>query len=72
MPGASKSKKLASLEKLATSLPFAFTAPTLTAVEIQAGADMLSVYPLFPAAITVAIPTEYKLSTVVFLESLSQ
>ena len=45
---------------------------TVTAVEIQPGADTESTHPLLPDAITVGMPAASKLSIAGFLESVSQ
>lgn len=71
-PGASRFRKDALFEKLETKsanpLPDpSVVDPTLIAVEIQAGEFILSVYPLLPEAITVAIPSERRLSIVDFI-----
>ena len=42
-------------------------APTLTADEMQAGSPMALVSPPFPEAITVAIPSERRLSMTAFV-----
>jgi hypothetical protein len=66
-PGASRSKKSATLEKLETVSP-SVVEPTLTADEMQAGVEMVSLLPEFPLATTVAIPTERKVSIAAFRE----
>src|SRR5262245_249978 len=76
-PGASRFKNGALLEKKAiTSAPVpplpSPTAPTLIAEEMQAGELMAFEKPLFPEAITVAIPAERKLSIMPLSGSLSQ
>ena len=46
-------------------------APTLIADEMQPGALSAFTHPLFPAAMTVAIPTERRLSMIRFVGSVS-
>lgn len=58
------------LLKLATTSDFVL-APTLTADEIQAGAEM-PFAPSLPAATIVAMPADRRLSMMGFLESPSQ
>ncbi len=43
--------------------------PTLIAEEIQPGAPMLFLYPSFPAEMTVAMPTDRRLSIAAFDET---
>ena len=57
-PGASKSRMEPTLEKSTIWSLASDVAPTLIALEIQAGAAIPLVYPLLPEAIIVAMPTE--------------
>jgi hypothetical protein len=67
-PGAKSERKVAEFEELETASDLvAF--PTLTAVEIQAGAFSASEKPSFPEAATVAMPTERRLSIAAFLDA---
>src|SRR4030095_11189129 len=75
--GASSERNEALLEKLETAsatVPSdpSSVEPTLIAVEMQPGALRALVKPSFPAAITVAIPTERRLSMATLRGSLSQ
>jgi hypothetical protein len=71
-PGASRFKKEALLEKPDTTstvvprLPSSVE-PTLIALEIQAGYEIPFVLPSFPDAITVAMPSERRLSMAAFI-----
>src|SRR5688572_15598922 len=60
-PGASRFKNDAEFEKFATTSVLD-VAPTLTAVEMQPGADMLFVNPSLPDEMTVAMPAARRLS----------
>src|SRR5881397_4373229 len=60
-PGANRDRNGATFEKYATWSSFV-VAPTLTALETHAGALSWSVAPSLPAATTVAIPAERRLS----------
>src|SRR5262245_9942894 len=70
-PGARRLRIGALLEKFATKSDFV-VAPTLMALEMQAGAEMPSAKPSFPEAMTVAMPTERRLSIIAFLGSVSR
>jgi hypothetical protein len=76
-PGASKERKGALFEKgqiasaVVPSEPSSVE-PTLTAVEIHAGALIARGCPSFPEAITVAIPTDRRLSIAILRASESQ
>ena len=72
-PGASKSRKSATLENPATA-SVSVVAATLMADEMQAGVEMRLGEDPFPLATIVATPTERKLSMASFLKgsSLSQ
>jgi hypothetical protein len=65
-PGARSERNDAEFEKDETISAFVVD-PTLTAVEIQAGALMPSVNPSFPEAAIVAMPIERRLSIAAFL-----
>jgi hypothetical protein len=70
-PGASRERKEAEFEEKIEFERDETTSdlvvePTLTAEEIQAGATRALVNPSFPAAATVAIPTERRLSIIAF------
>jgi hypothetical protein len=66
-PGARSERKDAEFEKIEMPSDLVVD-PTLMAVEIQAGAFRASLNPSLPAAATVAIPTERKLSIAAFLD----
>jgi len=70
-PGASSDKKEAELENEDIVSDFVVE-PTLTALDIQAGAPMESVKPLLPEEITVAIPADLRLSIIGLRVSESQ
>jgi len=57
-PGARRLKIGALLEKSVATKSDFVVAPTLIALEMQAGAELLSAKPLFPEAMTVATPME--------------
>ncbi len=61
VPGANTSMSSETFEKTATK-SLSSTAPTLMAVEIQAGQEMALVKPPLPEAITVAMPAALRLS----------
>jgi hypothetical protein len=67
-PGARRERKVAEFEKIETPSDLVVD-PTLTAEEIQAGALRASLNPSLPAAATVAIPTERRLSIAAFLDA---
>src|SRR5262245_62054158 len=71
VPGASKDRKEATFENDDTASVFVVE-PTLTAVETQPGELMAFVKPPFPAATTVAMRTERRLSMMAFVGSWSQ
>jgi hypothetical protein len=71
LPGASRDKKSALLEKEDTSSDFVVL-PTLMAVEIHAGEVIDVVEPLLPEEMTVAIPAVRRLSITGLNEDLSQ
>ena len=71
-PGARRLRKDALLEKAVTMSVISSVAPTLTAEDIQAGALMPPLSPLFPDAIIVAILTDFRLSIEGFSGSESQ
>jgi hypothetical protein len=76
-PGASSERKDALLEKLEMASVVvpkepSCVEPTLTAVEIHPGALMESVKPSLPEEMTVAIPTDLRLSIATFRGSESQ
>ena len=70
-PGARRCKKETELENDDKVSDFVVD-PTLTALDIHPGLLMESVKPLFPEAITVAIPTDLRLSIAALRESVSQ
>jgi hypothetical protein len=70
-PGARRDKKEAEFENEDRVSDFVVE-PTLTALDIQAGLLMEFVKPLLPEAITVAIPTDLRLSIIGFWDSVSQ
>ena len=70
-PGARRCKKEAELENDDSVSDFVVE-PTLTALDMQPGLLMESVKPLLPEAITVAIPTDLRLSIIALRESESQ
>ena len=70
-PGARSEMKEAMFEKLETASAFVVD-PTLMAVEMHAGAAIASRYPEFAEAMTVAIPTERRLSMASLRRSVSQ
>jgi hypothetical protein len=69
-PGAKRDKKETEFEKNEIESVFVVD-PTLTAVEIHAGALMASMNPSFPEATAVAISKERKLSIAAFLAALA-
>jgi hypothetical protein len=70
-PGARRCKKEAELENDDRVSDFVVE-PTLTALDIQPGLLMESLKPLFPEAITVAIPADLRLSIIAFGGCVSQ
>src|SRR5262245_20928501 len=77
LPGARSERNEALLEKLDTASATvpndpSPVEPTLTAVEMQAGALSAFTEPPFPEEMTVAIPTERRLSMATLRESVSQ
>ncbi len=70
-PGASRDRNEALLENHDTVSALVVD-PTLIAVEMHAGNSSRPVAPSFPAATTVAIPTERRLSTVDLPGAVSQ
>ena len=70
-PGARSEVSAEMLEKPERS-PFLLREPTLTVVETQAGKLMAPVALSFPAATTVAMPTERRLSMIFLIGSPSQ
>ena len=73
-PGASRLRKgaLFENEETASTVPLSIVDPTLTAVEIQPGAERLVELPLFPDEITVAIPTDRRVSIAAFLVTFAE
>ena len=71
LPGASRVRKVALLEKDDTVSCFVVD-PTLTAEEMQAGADMAFVWPSLPEATTVVMPAARKASIATLVGSESQ
>ena len=70
-PGANKERNEATLEKLEITSALVVD-PTLIALEMHAGYERESLNALFPEAITVAMPTETRLSMANLRESPSQ
>jgi len=70
-PGANSVSHEAPLLNEATKSLVSPVAPTLTALDMQPGPDMPSARPLLPAAMTVAMPTELRLSMAALVEELS-
>jgi hypothetical protein len=70
-PGASRERKEAELENEETASD-SVVDPTLTALDMHAGAPMESVKPLLPEAITVAMPADLRLSIIGLRVSESQ
>jgi hypothetical protein len=70
-PGASSERNEAELENDETVSDFVVE-PTLTALDIQAGAPMELVKPSLPEEITVAIPADLRLSMTALRGSVSQ
>src|ERR671937_133489 len=69
-PGASSDSNGETFENDAMTSDFV-VAPTLMAVEMQAGEFKLFVSPSLPAATTVAMPADRRLSMIAFVGSLS-
>jgi hypothetical protein len=70
-PGARRDKKDAELENEDRVSDFVVE-PTLTALDIQPGLLMEFVKPLLPEAMTVAMPTDLRLSIIAFSGAVSQ